>query len=309
MKRIMKFLKKIRYSRIVNKINEIRELYYLAKITKNLSGSFPEFKIEDKNKKITNSLPKNIWMYWHEGLEKLPDLQKSCYERIKILNPNWKLNLLSLDDSLNLFPEFDILSTTLTPQSYSDLLRITLLKKYGGVWCDATLLMTESLDFFLEKNLSLSGFTSLQRSGYTTIQKNKNDYEPYTFFIVSEKNCPIINYLYEGMNVFLKKFETPANYFWLNIFFSKFANNSENFRNSWLYSDFYDGLKVHLVLRMIRANKFDLAVNHLSQYPFHKLKSSLNFEKVWPLINYDGILDNVAPVAQLDRAPDYGSGG
>jgi len=76
----------------------------------------------------------NIFMYW-EGKE--IDLVKHCIQRVKNLNQNWNIHILSRNDYpfyLNSFQQKTY------PSCRSDLIRLFYLEKYGGLWLDATII-------------------------------------------------------------------------------------------------------------------------------------------------------------------------
>ena len=80
-------------------------------------------------------------------------------------------------------------------QTQSDLIRINLLNKYGGIWIDATLFCNKPLDEWLKYNMHI-GFLLFRYS-----KKNKIA----SWFIASNKNNYISN-----------SFCTEYNNFWEN---------------------------------------------------------------------------------------------
>jgi hypothetical protein len=92
-------------------------------------------------------IPKRIWIYWSQGLEKAPQIVKLCVESWRKLNPEYEVSILS-DANLELFispgeglAHFD----QLTIQKRSNIIRKQLLLKFGGVWVDATVLCIRPL--------------------------------------------------------------------------------------------------------------------------------------------------------------------
>jgi hypothetical protein len=93
-----------------------------------------------------NEIPHIIWTYWDK--EEIPPLIEQCILSWKRHNPGYTINILS-KQNLKQFLDEPILSYKLsnTPQRTSDFIRIHILTKYGGIWADASLLMTQSLDW------------------------------------------------------------------------------------------------------------------------------------------------------------------
>ncbi len=88
---------------------------------------------------------KILWMYWEQGIDNVNDsYNKMCFDGWKLLNPDWDVRVLdkhTISTYIKNFNEFD----SLTIQLRSDLLRVKLLEKYGGVWADASTLPMKPL--------------------------------------------------------------------------------------------------------------------------------------------------------------------
>lgn len=100
-----------------------------------------------------------IWQYWGQGYEQVPELVGICLKSVEKYKNNCEVVRLSdenLSDYIDL-PDFIVQKKEIFPRPFfSDLLRCILLSTYGGVWLDATVLLTGALpewyfeqDFFL----------------------------------------------------------------------------------------------------------------------------------------------------------------
>ena len=94
-------------------------------------------------------------MYWEQGIENILDYHqgeynKMCFDGWKKLNPDWNIRILNKKTALEYVPEL-VNYYHLTRQSRSDLLRIKLLEKYGGVWADASTLPMKPLSGWIEE--------------------------------------------------------------------------------------------------------------------------------------------------------------
>lgn len=107
---------------------------------------------------------KTIWIYWKQGFENAPDVVKACYKSVLKYRGDWQLITLTeknKDEYIQL-PEFlERLHEAgeIGEANYSDIVRTMLLIQYGGIWLDATCLMTseipkeiEDADFFMFQN-------------------------------------------------------------------------------------------------------------------------------------------------------------
>ena len=113
------------------------------------------------------STHKYIWVCWLQGKESMPDIVKYC---LKSLERNVPYNTeIKLITSTNLkeyveFPDFiyqKLKVGSLTMTHFSDLIRMALLKKYGGLWIDATVFISSQIpkeyiecDLYSIQNLS-----------------------------------------------------------------------------------------------------------------------------------------------------------
>lgn len=102
-------------------------------------------------------------MCWFQGENhsSLPKLNRECIKRWKQLNPDWEINVLSNRTIPKYVPEYvEIIKNyrLRKPPALSDLLRILLLSKYGGVWVDASVYPMEPLSSFYDNIVNETGF-------------------------------------------------------------------------------------------------------------------------------------------------------
>jgi mannosyltransferase OCH1-like enzyme len=92
---------------------------------------------------------RTIWTCWFQGRENAPPLVKKCMSSWKRNNPGWEFRCLdatSVERYVPLRPQIDLDTQSLTAASLSDIVRIFLLREFGGVWVDATLFCNRPLD-------------------------------------------------------------------------------------------------------------------------------------------------------------------
>jgi hypothetical protein len=95
-----------------------------------------------------------IWTYWNE--DPLPDFIKKCIDTWRKENPEYTVNIVT-NENLESFVGFDESQAIKnwkfndSPQRMSDLVRLSVLTEYGGVWLDASIICYESLDWTLEE--------------------------------------------------------------------------------------------------------------------------------------------------------------
>ena len=91
---------------------------------------------------------KRIWTYW-EGHQ--PQIVKTCLASWSTFAPDWEITVIDKDTVFQY--DIDTPSTfeQLGPTARSDVIRLSLLSKYGGLWMDASVLLLHDLDWVLER--------------------------------------------------------------------------------------------------------------------------------------------------------------
>lgn len=94
---------------------------------------------------------RRIWVFWGQGEESMPTLIKACYKQLVALNGD----AVTLVTNRNLHECLDIPAViyekvergTITWAHFSDIIRTSLLARYGGLWIDATVWTTRQFPF------------------------------------------------------------------------------------------------------------------------------------------------------------------
>lgn len=93
----------------------------------------------------TSVIPKLIWTYWHS--KEQPVVVQRCLENWQQLNPDYQINMLHADNLQEFLSEVPVGLTRLNVAKQTDWIRLALLQKYGGIWLDASIILTQSLDW------------------------------------------------------------------------------------------------------------------------------------------------------------------
>lgn len=101
---------------------------------------------------VLNTREKIVWQYWDTGLEKAPKIVKASMNSVSKNLPKGYQHILLSDESIREYvdlPEWVIQKHATNPSFrtpfFSDILRLFLLEKYGGVWVDATIFMSSEI--------------------------------------------------------------------------------------------------------------------------------------------------------------------
>jgi hypothetical protein len=152
---------------------------------------------------------KNIWMCWLQGVNhrSLHGLNKLCVNRwIEINKEDWNVNVLSSDSIKDYVPEFFeiTLAKKISLTKQSDILRILLLEKYGGVWVDASVYPTAPMSSFVDNLLNDTNFFAYRFFPRSICTKNGNRETSSWFLIADEVNHYLIS---KWKDAFIKKIQ------------------------------------------------------------------------------------------------------
>ncbi len=113
-----------------------------------------------------SGVPRRIWILWKQGLDHMPPISRACIDTWATHNPGWDIKVLTGEtlcdwaDPLLCLPK----AQAQPPCRLSDLARLNLLARHGGVWVDATCYCMKPLDQWLPDYLG-SGFFAFDRPG------------------------------------------------------------------------------------------------------------------------------------------------
>lgn len=99
-----------------------------------------------------------IWVFWGQGEENMPPLVKACYRQLTHLNENIRLvTSTNIKDYITLNPLIysKVKEGHISWAHFSDIIRTTLLAKYGGLWIDATVWVSERIPFQMLSNFEI----------------------------------------------------------------------------------------------------------------------------------------------------------
>lgn len=117
--------------------------------------------IIDRYKQTIISKPINsitIWVFWGQGEENMPPLVKACYRQLIHFNENVRLvTNANIKDYITLNPLIysKVKEGHISWANFSDIARTTLLAKYGGLWIDATVWVSDRIPFEILSNFEI----------------------------------------------------------------------------------------------------------------------------------------------------------
>ena len=198
---------------------------------------------EQINPKKTFENEKIIWQFWGQGwdFEKLPEVVKISYKSVQKYNEDYKiihLDMNNINDYLEI-PKYileKVESKKISFAHFTDIIRLALLNNYGGVWIDATILLTD----YLPQEYFEMDYFMFQRDDSLSLE-NKKDWEEYDDFyfswndemkvrvlnsiIFAKKNNQVLKVLLDMLLIFRKHNDSDPNYFFFQILYTELIEN------------------------------------------------------------------------------------
>ncbi len=172
-----------------------------------------------------------VWMYWRQGEENAPRLVQKCIQsvratfgedRVIVLDEHSVGNYIRMPDFIDQKHKQGYIQEAL----YSDLLRISLLIQYGGIWCDATCYVTDALPDYVERT-PLFMFQNTQLAGWSSPCVCSS------WFIKADKEDPVLMALRNVLFHYCKRNNTLPHYYLFHITLALLLNTDERLRARW----------------------------------------------------------------------------
>ena len=142
----------------------------------------------------SESTEKRIWVMWWQGEGNMPPIVRACWDRLKKVAPCEPVLLTeeTIPEWITL-PEY-ILNKhrmgCITTTHLSDIVRALLLKKYGGLWMDATIWADH-----IPENIWLEELYTLHAPGMFPEFISRGDWSPFLLYS-RMPNHKLLNALY-----------------------------------------------------------------------------------------------------------------
>lgn len=236
--------------RSILKSHAIVASYWDGMLEKYTNGDIDKYPLHSK-KRIENS-EKIIWQYWGQGLLKsdVPEVVQMCFDSVDKYKGEYVVIRLC-DDDLNEYidlPQYvyeKYNNGTFGKAHFSDLVRLALLYAYGGVWLDATILLTAPLTDMLANN----DFFMYQRDWNQEDKKEWRRTYAYYFswnkdfkvrllnsVVYAKKETTVISDFFQLLLYFWKSENNVKDYFFFQILFTQYMDRFPE-RNCLIISD------------------------------------------------------------------------
>ena len=153
----------------------------------------------------SKKIPKIIWMYWNDPIEKAPEIVQMCVNLITKFNKDFKIYLLNENSYKEYVQDEEIIkimNSKLNHNYKSDLLRLYLVYNYGGIYIDSSTLPFQSFEWIIDLMNKSPKDLLMYKNNHHTTDKNKPICE--SWMIVSTKNNPIIKIIMDNFKLSLQ---------------------------------------------------------------------------------------------------------
>lgn len=184
---------RITYLLIYKRIHQIQKDRIL-KISGNFINNYIEKKSFSKNVKENEY----IWIMWWQGIDKAPDIVQSCVRSVIKNNPQKQVVIIT-QNNINKYIRLpshiiDKFQNDLIKMAgFSDIVRMSLLSEYGGMWIDSTVLCTKKIP----ENWFTSSFFSCKSNDIYKFPQFIPLMRWSAFLIASDGNSELINFCKE----------------------------------------------------------------------------------------------------------------
>lgn len=156
-----------------------------------------------------------IWQCWWQGEENLSGITQMCVNSVKQNSENTPIRFITLENFSN-YVKLPSCIIKKYQQGYisltelSDILRVNLLWKYGGIWIDATILLNDKI---MKKIKDYDFFTCPEPSRNKMFVSN---YKWNTSFMGGNANLPLFAFVSKMFEVYWKNEKLLIDYYLLD---------------------------------------------------------------------------------------------
>lgn len=237
----------------------------------------------------------DIWIFWGQGMDNAPVVVKKCYASVQKYCKGYRVHLLdneNISEYVSL-PE-DILRLydggkgILRPAHFSDILRTELLIQYGGIWIDATILLTSRLPEYI---------TNQSMFMYRETNINIPEYIFANYLIASERSNPFLKRVLELVYAFWREHTTipisMRDYMFYYNFVTLLSQHNEQAYNIVQKIPFIpNDLNVLILFKFFNFPYNEQLLQYLfSASPVHKLTYKYTQDSGTPETIYDHIVN------------------
>ena len=224
---------------------------------------------------------KIIWQYWAQGFDQMPPVVAECVGSIDKNKSDYiviRLDDTTVGEYVTIPEGIEVKTKKFSIAHYSDLLRLALLNTYGGVWLDATVMLSGTIpdnigqmDFFMYRRDPEEPNKEYWEKAYAYYYGWSKGFRVNSLnsIILSKPSSEIVSSMYGILSLYWMKNDHLPNYFFFQILFDVLISGRLRDSNFPIKSD----CKPHYLQQLRNDPHFSLATEEeiLKTIPVHKL--------------------------------------
>lgn len=228
-----------------------------------------------------------VWICWFQGMDHAPALVQKCYQSVKENLPDRDIVLITAENMMEYvqFPDFIInkwKKGQITHTHMTDLLRLELLIKYGGMWLDATVFCSgnDIPEYFFDSDLFF----------YQCLKPGRDGHGSYisSWLMCAKTNNKLLIAVRELLYAYWKENDDMWDYFLLHDFM---AIVMDFYPEEWKAVIPRDNATPHiLLLRLFDQYNEQIWQAVKAQTPFHKMTYKFQEEQTEMIGTYYDVL-------------------
>ena len=212
-------------------------LAFLQKKYSTLIQKYSQAVIDEKNCPRVQPKDYQIYFCWLQGKENLPPIIRCCYNSLKRNAGRYKIVFIDeknfsnyVDIAPHIMDKFR--AGKITRTHFSDILRVNLLERHGGLWLDSTILVTEPLekhkDFW-----QMNYFTQKKCHDKNPIYGTWISYARWASFIQGTpiRHNPLFTFAKEFFSKYWREFNELVDYLLIDFTMALAYNNIPTIRD------------------------------------------------------------------------------
>ncbi len=253
-----------------------------------------------QREKAYGKVPPIIWTCWLQGVDQASDFIHICLASQRKCWEGFEQRILTLDNCHEWvdIPQFVIdkyVSKKMPAALFSDILRLAVLKKYGGIWLDASVFCTGFSNESLQKQREIildSPFTIFRY--YRRGEKQPSGLS--SWFIAVPPGSEIAMVVYDMLVAYWRDYDCTIDYYLIHLFlsmslraypeierripkinsrFSMFLGDA--FAQTW-YAEDWEDLVAHVAIHKVNFRKVEWASKNPDGYCSYILKNRKCFD-------------------------------
>lgn len=245
-----------------------------------------KYKNEELPESDINSRSNYVWICWFTGLDNAPDIVKFCVSSIlSALPEEAKPHIITLDNYTEFFelPNYILEKYRrgkMTGAALSDIFRACLLSKYGGMWFDATIFVSNSIS----SNILTADYFTLKANRKLLFCDDPSEGLWCGFIWGTLPDNPLFGFLRDSLFLYWKEYDKVIEYLLPDYIIRTAYLNNSNIRN--LIDSFIPNVKdIWFCMKNMETVFDDNLINDINK---NTIFNKITYKREWKINDSEG---------------------